>query len=327
MRTTGDPKRRTWLWVALCVAARASLAVADVAVPPPPEHYFNDQANFVAEDVARRLDETLRRFDEETSSQVVVAVFPKLPSPSLEDFTARTAQAWRVGRKDLDNGAVLFVFAQDRKLRLEVGYGLEDRIPDAVAKRIIEDVIVPRFRSGDPAGGLSAGVDAILAAARGKEMPAQPPPRAASERRETPLFGLVTFAIFLTLASLLGRAPQSATYSRRGHRQASGLSGGGCISVAGILGGLAAFLMLSGSGLGGGSLVIVVLVLVALAVLLSAGHRGGGAGWGGGWPSGGWGGSWGGGGWSSGGWGGGSSGGGFSGGGGSFGGGGASGSW
>lgn len=324
LRIAGAPRCRTRLWAALSVAALASLAAADVALPPPPERYFNDHANFVAEDVARRLDETLRRFDEETSSQVVVAVFPKLPAPSLEDFTARTAQAWRVGRKDMDNGAVLFVFAQDRKLRLEVGYGLEDRIPDAVAKRIIEDVMVPRFRSGDAGGGLSAGIDAILAAARGQEAPAaEAVPRRSSGRRDPPLLELVGFAIFLLLAWILDRVPRSATYSRRGRQQASRLSGGGCLSLMGVLGGLGGFLLLSNLTSGAGSLVLaVVLLLVIVALVLWAANRGGGSGWGG-WSSGGWGG----GGWSGGGWSGGGSGGGFSGGGGSFGGGGASGSW
>jgi hypothetical protein len=94
---------------------------------------------------------------------------PKLPEgAALEDFTIRTATAWRVGRKSLDNGAVLFVFVQDRKMRIEVGYGLEGAIPDVIAKRIISDEITPRFRNGDFDGGLSAGVNALMQAARGE---------------------------------------------------------------------------------------------------------------------------------------------------------------
>ena len=98
----------------------------------------------------------------------MVAVFPELPSPSLEDFTVRTAQAWKVGRKELDNGAVLFVFVKDRKMRIEVGYGLEGALPDVTAKRIIEDTIGPHFREGQFAAGLDAGVDAMMAATRGE---------------------------------------------------------------------------------------------------------------------------------------------------------------
>ena len=106
----------------------------------------------------------------------MVAIFPKLPSASLEDFTIRTAQAWRAGRQKLDNGVVLFVFVADHKLRLEVGYGLEGALPDALANRIIQDEIVPRFRANDPAGGMRAGVEAILKATRGEYKP-EPPKR------------------------------------------------------------------------------------------------------------------------------------------------------
>lgn len=316
-------KPRITLLIAWVLGACASGAGADVPLPPPPERYFNDHAGFVPADVASRLDETLRRFDEETTSQVVVAIFPRLPAPSLEDFTARTAQAWRVGRKNLDNGAVLFVFAEDRKLRLEVGYGLEERIPDATAKRIIEDVIVPRFRTGDAAGGLTAGVEAILAAARG-EAPLEGARPASGARRDpagesVPIFVVgIVITILMMAASMLGSA-RSATYSRRGRQQARRLSGGGCLTLLGVLAGLGGYLWVSGLGAGAGGIVVILAVLVVVALLLWAASRGGwsgGSGWsGGGWSSGGWGGSSGGGG------------GGFSGGGGSFGGGGASGSW
>src|SRR6185369_10709430 len=107
--------------------------------------------------------------EKESSSQIVVAVFDKLPSNSaLEDFTVRTFQAWRVGQKGKDNGAVLFVFVKDRQMRIEVGYGLEGKIPDLIAKRIIAEQIAPRFRNGDYDGGLTAGVTALIQAAQGE---------------------------------------------------------------------------------------------------------------------------------------------------------------
>ncbi|HET8645622.1 MAG TPA: TPM domain-containing protein, partial [Vicinamibacteria bacterium] len=117
----------------------AAVAGGQEQLPPPPARYLNDYAGVVPSAAAQRLDDTLRRFDEETSSQVVVAIFPDLPSPSLEDFTARTAESWKVGRKELDNGAVLFVFVNDRKIRLEVGYGLEGALPDVTARHIIDE--------------------------------------------------------------------------------------------------------------------------------------------------------------------------------------------
>ncbi len=149
---------------------------------------------------ARRLEQKLKRFDEETSSQVVVAIFPELPAQSLEDFTARTAESWKVGRKEHDNGAVLFVFVNDRKMRLEVGYGLEGALPDVTARRIIEDVIAPRFREGRYGEGLSAGVDAILAATRG-EYTAPPSPPTSTDTGAIALLvplGFIGFIFFLS---------------------------------------------------------------------------------------------------------------------------------
>ena len=98
-----------------------------------------------------------------------MAVFQKMESASsIEDYTVRVAQAWEVGQKDKKNGAVLFVFVQDRKMFIQVGYGLEGALPDAMCKRIIEDEIKPHFRNNDFDGGLSAGVAAILAATKGE---------------------------------------------------------------------------------------------------------------------------------------------------------------
>jgi uncharacterized protein len=152
---------------ALVMAATA--AGAAERIPPAPARHFNDYAGAVKPATAGALDARLAQFERDASSQVVVAVFRKMESDSsIEDYTVRVAQAWRVGRAKEDNGAVLFVFIEDRKMYLQVGYGLEGAIPDALAKRIIDDVIVPRFRARDVDGGLAAGVDAILAAAKGE---------------------------------------------------------------------------------------------------------------------------------------------------------------
>jgi len=146
-------------------------------VPPAPSRQFEDRAGFVTADVGERLDARLRAERERTGREIVVVVLPTLPEDATpEDFGARTAQAWRVGRRGLDDGVVLFVFAADRRLRLEVGYGLEAALPDVTAKRILDDVIAPRLRQGDRAGALEAGVDAILAVAGGGALPAAPPP-------------------------------------------------------------------------------------------------------------------------------------------------------
>src|SRR5688500_5431269 len=163
--------------VLLTVAALSSARAAD-PLPPPPTRYFNDHAGLVSGADADRLNAKLKAFDEQTSNQVLVAVFPELPSPSLEDFTIRTAQSWRAGREKLDNGVVLFVFVKDRKSRMEVGYGLEGALPDALAHRILDEQLTPRFRAGDFAGGLTAAIDAIVAATRGEYTATPEPPTA-----------------------------------------------------------------------------------------------------------------------------------------------------
>ncbi|MCX7006772.1 MAG: TPM domain-containing protein [Kiritimatiellaeota bacterium] len=155
-----------------CAAVTLLLACAGHAaetLPPAPAHYFNDYAGVVDAAVAQQLNIKLDTFERATSCQIVVAVFPKMPDNSaLEDYTLRVAQSWRVGQKLKKNGCVLFVFIQDRRMRIEVGYGLEGALPDALAKRIIEDEIKPHFKTGDYAAGLSAGVAAILKATRGE---------------------------------------------------------------------------------------------------------------------------------------------------------------
>jgi len=206
--------------------AEVAAGVSADELPPPPTAYFNDYAGVVSAADAQRLDAKLRAFAGETSTQIVVAVFPDLPSPSLEDFTFRAAEAWRVGRKDWDNGAVLFVFVGDRKMRIETGYGLEGALPDILAGRILDEQVRPRFRAGDWTGGLEAGIDGILAATRGEYK--APPPR----KRGVPLVPLVIVVCFVIL--LLWLASESSrhasigrTYDRRGWRRDRGYWGGG----------------------------------------------------------------------------------------------------
>jgi len=142
---------------------------ADEVIPPPPATYFNDYAHVVSAGTAAQLNQTLEDFERQTSEQIIVAVFPKMQSDSsIEDYTVRVARSWQVGQKDKNNGAVLFVFVQDHKMFLEVGYGLEGVLPDALCKRIIDEQIAPRFKAGDFDGGLTAGVQSILAATKGE---------------------------------------------------------------------------------------------------------------------------------------------------------------
>jgi uncharacterized protein len=156
------------LW-AILIFSFCLRAFADEVIPPPPQQYFNDYAQVVSPATASQLNQTLEDFERQTSEQILVAIFPTMQSDSsIEDYTVRVARSWQVGQKDKNNGAVLFVFVQDHKMFLEVGYGLEGVLPDALCKQIIDEQISPRFKAGDFAGGLTAGVQSILAATKGE---------------------------------------------------------------------------------------------------------------------------------------------------------------
>jgi uncharacterized protein len=156
------------LWTILGLLWCFCASAAEV-IPPAPARYFNDYANVVSSATASRLNQTLEDFERATSSQIIVAVFPKMQTDSsIDDYTVRVARAWKVGQKDKNNGAVLFVFVQDHKMFIQVGYGLEGALPDGLCKRIIGQEIAPRFKQGDFDGGLSAGVTAMIAATKGE---------------------------------------------------------------------------------------------------------------------------------------------------------------
>ena len=147
----------------------ALIVHAAEVMPPKPAGYFNDYANVVSKQTALRLNEQLAQFERETSNQILVAVYRKMESDSdIADYTQRIAQSWGVGQADRRNGAVLFVFVDDRKMFVQVGYGLEGVIPDLTAFDITERRIKPRIRANDYEGGLAVGIDSLMKAARGE---------------------------------------------------------------------------------------------------------------------------------------------------------------
>jgi uncharacterized protein len=235
-----------------------SIQAAEV-LPPVPKQYFNDYAHVVSSTTVDQLNAKLEQFERDSSDQILVAIYPKMQSDSsIEDYTVRVAQSWKVGQKGRDNGAVLFVFVQDRKLYIQVGYGLEGALPDALAKRIIETEIKPRFRNGDYAGGLTAGVDAILAAVRGESKGTGTTVAEHNQSGAGPaVVLLVIVAIFLLFfLAAMRRASKGAGY-RRGYGGGwiiggGGWSGGGWSSGSGVGGGGGGFSS-GGFSSGGGS--------------------------------------------------------------------------
>jgi uncharacterized protein len=257
----------------------------------------NDQASLLDSAAVQRIEASLASLEAETGAQVVVLTIPSLDGEVLEDFSIRVVEQWKLGRAGVDDGVLLLVARDDRKLRIEVGYGLEGALPDVVARRIIDEIIVPEFRNGDFEGGIEAGVAALAGVVRGEELP--PPPARSSGGGKGGGFdfvGAIIVGLFVmsgALSSAIRKKPMRAL----------------AVAMVGALlvgAGLALFLTMIWGILGAGAwLFFVLLMYLSPASMFRGGGRGG-------WISGG--GRFGGGG-------------GFSGGGGSFGGGGASGSW
>jgi len=274
------------LWLLLAGVARAELAV------PPLTTRITDQAGLLTDGQHQQLEQTLREFEAAKGSQVAVLIVASTQPEAIEEYGIRVATAWKLGRKGIDDGVLLLVAKDDRKMRIEVGYGLEGVIPDAVAKRVIAEIITPYFKQGDYFGGIEAGVNRLIRLIEGEALP---PPTA----RDVGWSGIgdmlpVAFAVVVFGSGFLG-----ALFGR--------------LIGASIAGGIVAIIFWVSLG----SLLIALLIglgVFLFSLLLGGGHGGYyGGGSGGGVGSGG-------GGFSRGG-------GGFSGGGGGFGGGGASGGW
>jgi len=268
---------------------------AEVAVPPLTAR-VTDLTGTLSPSQRDALEQELRAFETRKGSQIAVLIVPTTQPEAIEQYSLRVAETWKLGRKGIDDGALLLVAKDDRALRIEVGYGLEGVIPDAVANRVIDEIIVPFFKQGDFYGGIQAGVSRLTRLVDGEPLP---PPQ-ARDRSWSGIADLLPVAFIAVmigggfLGSLLGRLVGAA------------VSGGIVgvvfwITIGSLLGALAAG-------------VVVFLFTLAIGGSGGRGGRGDFGGWSGGYSSGS------GGGWSSGG-------GGFSGGGGGFGGGGASGRW
>jgi len=271
--------------------ALAGVARADVAVPPLTAR-VTDQSGVLDGAQHAALEQKLREFEARKSSQLAVLLVPTTQPETIEQYSIRVVERWKLGRKGVDDGALLLVATSDRKLRLEVGRGLEGAIPDSIAKRIITDIVKPRFRQNDYFGGIDAGIDTVIKVIDGEPLP-------EPETRQ-PRSGGDSWEATLAVALFIGLA--GGAFLRRIFGRLVGATLTGSIVAAAIW-------LLTQIAIVAGLFGVFMFVLT-----LAAGRSGSGWG-GGGWTSGG------------GGFSGGGDGGGFSGGGGDFGGGGASGDW
>ncbi|TMH38635.1 MAG: YgcG family protein [Betaproteobacteria bacterium] len=271
-------------------------ARAEVAVPPL-KGRVTDLTGTLSAQQLRDLDSRLAAFERGKGSQVAVLMLPTTAPETIEEYSIRVADAWKIGRARVDDGVILVVAKNDRKLRVEVGRGLEGAIPDAVAKRVVSDVIAPHFRSADFYGGIAAGTDAVMKLIEGEGLPA-PKSGVIVNGVHRPINFQTIFLLFVALVAT------DAIFRRLfGRVIGAGISGGIVGAIVWLVAGVLAFAVI------GGLIGFVIALINGLG-----GRRGNWAS--GGWPGGGWsaGGGFGGGG-------------GFSGGGGGFSGGGASGSW
>lgn len=154
-------------------------AFAQLAVPALTGRVV-DQTGTLSSTEQADLSRTLADFEKRKGSQIAVLIVPTTQPENIEQFSIRVAEAWKIGRSKVDDGAILLVAKNDRKLRIEVGYGLEGALTDATTKRIIDEIIAPRFKSGDFAGGITAGAERMMKIIDGEPLPA---PAAKSEWR------------------------------------------------------------------------------------------------------------------------------------------------
>ncbi len=273
--------------LALPVGAVENEAGRGLAAIPPLTARVTDTTGSLSAERRQALEARLAGFEKDKGAQIAVLIVPTTQPEAIEQYALRVAEAWKLGRVKVDDGLLLVVAKNDRRLRIEVGYGLEGAVPDAIAKRIISEVIAPKLAAGDFPGGIDAGVEALIKAVSGEPLPAvaAPQPGPGSEGDLESLFVLVmimALAVGQVLRAMFGRLFGSAAVG--------GVTGVLAMLIAGSLG----IALLAGG-------VAFVFSLLGLSPAMLGGLGGGGSRGGGN--------------------------GGFSGGGGRFGGGGASGGW
>jgi len=193
-------KRFLFTLFSLVVFCSFSAHALDV---PKLQGYVNDYANMISPPAKAELEKELRSFEKTDSTQIVILTIPSLGGEVMEEFSIRVAEAWKIGQKGKDNGIIFIVAKQERKMRIEVGRGLEGRLTDLMAGRIVDLVVKPRFKRGDFDGGFVAGVSSLIDATRG-EFKVDVPQRPARQEKSSQLLTFLIFAgiILLVLGSI-----------------------------------------------------------------------------------------------------------------------------
>lgn len=238
---------------------------------PPLKGRINDYANMLSAQTAQALEQKLAAFERETSNQVVLLTVPSLQDETLEGLAIKVGDAWKIGQKDKGNGVLLILAEHERKIRIEVGTGLQGALPDITAGQIIRNVMAPHLKAGNPDAGIAAGLDAIIAATKGEFKPSPTDGKALKKKKGS------GYGLFMALL-LIGIVLVAVAGSRS--RAAGTLAGGVALPLAAGLG-LGTVLwklgLLAVLGAGAGFLISLLIRLLGA----SGGGGFGGGGWGG----------------------------------------------
>ncbi len=241
---------RLLIWLGCGLSLLPQLRAANPLPPSPSPHFVRDEAHWLSSSAFQALDQKLEAFERDTTSQVIVAIFPKIPEgEELFDFSQRLFEAWKPGQKGKDNGALLLIFSAEHQMRIHTGFGMEGVLPDARCKQIIFDLIAPQLRKGNREAAIDAGVDAMIASAKGEYQGTGKTHREGQNGKGRTSDGLAHYlipAIFVIIVLLkLRRALRGRSgggfygrgngggWSSGGFSDGSGSSGGGGFSGGG----------------------------------------------------------------------------------------------
>lgn len=246
--TVMNTARASLLALTLCWSF---IAGAQIAVPPLTGRITDQTATLTTEQKAT-LEQTLQAFEARKGSQLAVLMVPTTAPETIEQYALRVAEQWKLGRKKVDDGALLVIAKTDRTLRIEVGYGLEGALNDAASKRIISDIITPRFKQGDFNGGITAGVERIIRVIDGEPLPASKGISAGNMSdigQYVPIIFILALVVGGLLRSVLGRFP--GALATGGAVAVVAWLFAGALSIAVVAGLMALFFTLLSGGMGG----------------------------------------------------------------------------
>jgi uncharacterized protein len=202
------------------------LSFGQLKVPELWSGHVHDEAHILSEGLVAQLEQRLKTHEDSTSNQIAVLIIPSLEGEVMEEYTLRVAETWKLGTKNNDNGVLLFIAIDDKKVRIEVGEGLEGALTDATSNQIIRNEIAPHFRQGDYDGGVAAAVDGIISAIKG-EYHAEAQRDTNPKRRGFPFLSILGIILFIIIVSLRNRGGRGGGWSSGTGWYGGGFGGGG----------------------------------------------------------------------------------------------------